>query len=267
MKKITLFSVLFAVFSSTIVLGQALDTLYVNAHQVVSLSFENHIQKGITGSTDFAFSFNQERAETLGLLQAQKGQESNLLVRTIDGKLYSFILAYRENLDRLHHFIPSSQQLKNPHQKEAIHPIENDSITITVHSKKDYAQNCQKLLDHNRSLHHIKRQKGICIRMTESLYHEDAVYVAFELKNRSAIPYQLGQLQLLKVLGTKKRKASYQELPITTLYTHHMPKVIGSDTTHRFVVVYPKFTLNKEERLELKVLETNGSRHLTVRLR
>ena len=265
--KLTLFSVLSLLLVSTVSRAQALDTLYANAHQVVSLSFESPIQKGITGSTNFAFSFNQETAETLGLLQAQSGRESNLLVRTVDGKLYGFVLAYRENLARLHHFVSDSHQLKKPYQNEPIHLIKNDSVVIAPHPKKDYAENCQKLLDHNHSFHHIKRQKGLRIRMAESLYHEDAVYVVYELKNRSAIPYQLGQLQLLKVLGTQKRKASYQELPITTLYTHHMPKIIGSGITHRFVVVYSKFTLNKEERLQLKVLETNGSRNLTVRLR
>ncbi len=267
MKKITLFSVLFALLSPTIVLGQVLDTLYANAHQVVSLSFESPIQKGIIGSADFAFSFNQETAETLGLLQGQAGRESNLLVRTVDGKLYGFVLAYREDLDRLHHFIPVLQQLKDPHQKEAINQKETDSIATTTRSKNNYAENCQKLLEGNRSFHHIKGQKGLRIRIAESLYFENSVYIVYELHNRSAIPYELGQLQLLKVLGTQKRKASYQELPIVPLYTHHQPKVIGSGVTHHFVVVYPKFTLNKEERLQFKVLETNGSRNLTVRLR
>ena len=267
MKKITLFSVLFTVLSSIPAKGQALDTLYANAHQVVSLSFESPIQKGITGSADFAFSFNQDKAETLGLLQAQAGKESNLLVRTVDGKLYGFVLAYRENLDRLHHFVPITHELKNPDPKKTIGPIETDSITSTTAYKNDYAQNCQKLLEHPRSFHHIKRQKGLRIRMAESLYHNNAVYILYELKNRSGIPYELGQLQLFKVLGTQKRKASYQELPIVPLYTHHQPKVIGSGASIQFVVVYPKFTLNKEELIQLKVLETNGSRHVTVRLR
>ncbi len=266
MKKITLFSVLLTV-SWIPMKGQIPDTLYANAHQVVSLSFESPIQKGITGSANFAFSFNQETAETLGLLQAQAGQESNLLVRTMDGKLYGFILAYRENLDQWHHFVPMAQQLKKPHEKEAIQPIENNSVPVTPHTKPNYAENCRKLLERGRTFHHIKRQKGLRIRMAKSLYHKNVVYLLYELKNRSAITYELGQLQLSKVLGTQKRKASYQELPITPLYTHHQPKIIGPGTTHRFVVVYPKFTLNQEERLQLKVLETRGSRNLTVRLR
>lgn len=266
MKKITLFSVLLTV-SWIPMKGQVLDTLYANAHQVVSLSFESPIQKGITGSVNFAFSFNKESAENLGLLQAQAGRESNLLVLTTDGNLYSYVLAYRESLKKLHHFIPTVQRLKNLHRNEPIHPMKNESVPVTTHLETDYVQNCQKLLERNRSFNHIKRQKGLRIRMAESLYHNNTVYVIYELKNRSAIPYELEQLQLLKVLETKKRKASHQELPIVPIYVHHMPKVIGPGTTHRFVVVYPKFTLNKEERLQLKMLETHGSRNLSVRLR
>ncbi|MFD2586075.1 DUF4138 domain-containing protein [Croceitalea marina] len=266
MKKILLFSVLLGTHTAILAQGQFLDTLYANAHQVLSLSFESPIDKGITGSEHFTFGFNREIAENLGLLQAQKGRESNLLVRTLDGNLYGFILAYRDTLSELHHFISTDQQIKKPLQKDGTGTLEKDTIRIPPDPKPDYAQNCQKLLERQGSFHHIKRQKGLRIRMAESLYHGDKVYVVYELKNRSAIPYELGQLQLLKVLGTQKRKASYQELPISPLYFHQMPKVIGSGAKLRFVVVYPKFTLNAEERLQLKVLETHGSRNLTVKL-
>ena len=101
----------------------------------------------------------------------------------------------------------------------------------------------------------------------DQVYHDDHVVMVYELKNRSTIPYELGQFQLSKVLGTPKRKASYQELPITPLFEFQMPKKITPSSSIRFVVVYPKFTLNDEERLNVKVLEAQGSRNLTLKLR
>ncbi len=101
----------------------------------------------------------------------------------------------------------------------------------------------------------------------DQVYHDDHVYMVYELKNRSTVPYALGQFQLSKVLGIPKRKASYQELPITPLFEFKIPKKIGPDTSVRFVVVYPKFTLNSEEQLQVKVLEAKGSRNLTLKLR
>lgn len=99
------------------------------------------------------------------------------------------------------------------------------------------------------------------------VYHDDHVFMVYELKNRSTVPYALGQFQLSKVLGILKRKASYQELPITPLFEFQMPKKISPGSSARFVVVYPKFTLNSEECLQVKVLEAQGNRNLTLKLR
>lgn len=268
MKKVILLSIFPLIHTFMNAQSQALDTLYVNAHQMVSLSFESPIQKGITGSMKYAFSFNRDSGENLGLLQAQKDRESNLLVRTVDGNLYAFILAYKENLSQLHHFIANTQQLRNPFQKDVgIIEQKNATAVRLAKGKNNYVLLCKQLLQRERPFHHIKRQKGIHVKTTESLYHGNDVYIAYELRNRSAIPYELGHFQLSKVLGTKKRKASYQELPILSNFEFELPKTIGAGETIRFVVVYPKFTLNTEERLQLKVLETNGSRNFVVKLR
>lgn len=268
MKNHTLFPVILLLFYAVHASCQTLDTIYSNDHQVVSLSFTDPIQKGMTGSPKFAFNFNREQAETLGLLQAEKAQESNLLVRTTTGNLYSFILAYREQLPQLHYFIAPDQRLKNPFQHLSNSPATHDSIQKSpIPQKKKYTLFCMQLLRKKSSIHHSKHQKGIRAELIDQVYDDDHIYMVYELKNRSTIPYTLGQFQLSKVLGTPKRKASYQELPITPLFEFKIPKQIGPSSSVRFVVVYPKFTLNVEERLQVKVLEAQGSRNLIVKLR
>lgn len=268
MKYPIVYSIFVSAIAMTTIQGQSLDTLYVNSRQVVSLSFETPIQKGITGSTGYTFTFNREDSENLGLLQGQDALASNLLVQTSDGLLYGFILASRANLTQLHHFVPNHKSLKNPNEpKSRTRAEQNTPRERPAMVENKFAKYCQQLLDRKRSVHQVKHQKGIRIRVLESIYHGNEVYVGFELKNSSAIPYELGLLQLYKVLGTKKRKASYQELPLLPLYMHQMPKTIGSGASARFVVVYPKFTLNEAERLQLKVLETNGNRNFTFKLR
>lgn len=249
--------------------SQSLDTIYVNSHQVVSLIFPNPIRTGMTGSQNFAFSFNREHADNLGLLQADTAKTSNLLVRTTAGNLYSFILAYREHLPKLHYFIGPEQHLKNPFQPD----FQTQEATGTIPKKpspkeKDFTLLCTQLLNRESSTHkRSKRQKGIRAKVIEQIYHDNQVYMVYELSNRSTIPYDLGLFQLSKVLGTPKRKASYQELPITPLFEFQMPKQIGAGKTVRFVLVYPKFTVNSEEHLQVKVLEAQGSRNLTLKLR
>lgn len=268
MKNYTLFPIIICLFFTINAPCQSLDTIYVNDRQVVSLSFMDPIQTGMTGSPNFTFNFDREQAETLGLLQANKGQESNLLVRTTTDNLYSFILAYREHLPQLHYFIAPDQRLKNPFQQSSNSAAANDSIQKTTSKKEDrFTLLCTQLLHKKSSTNHGKKRRGIRIKLMDQVYHDDHVYMVYELRNRSTIPYELGQFGLSKVLGTPKRKASYQELPITPIFEFQMPDQIGSGTSVRFVVVYPKFTLNSEERLQVKVLEAKGSRNLTLKLR
>lgn len=268
MKYYTLFPVILCLFFTIHALSQTLDTIYANDHQVVSLSFTDPIQTGMTGSPNFTFNFNREQAENLGLLQAEKGQESNLLVRTTSENLYAFILVYREHLSQLHYFISLDQRLKDPFQHSSNSVAAQDSIQETPSNKEErFTFLCTQLLNKKSSTHRSKRQKGIRVKLIDQVYHKDHVYMVYELKNRSAIPYVLGQFQLSKVLGTAKRKASYQELPIDPLFEFKIPKQIGPSSSVRFVVVYPKFTLNAEQRLQVKILEAQGSRHITLKLR
>jgi len=269
MKYQTLFPVIILFFFTVYGTSQSLDTIYANSHQVVSLAFPNPIQTGMTGSQNFAFSFDREQADNLGLLQADKDRTSNLLVRTTTGNLYTLILAYREHLPKLHYFIGPEQRLKNPLQPDSQTQEATGSILKKPSpQEKDFTLLCTQLLNRESFNHKkSKRQKGIRAKVIEQIYHDDYVFMVYELSNRSTIPYDLGMFQLSKVLGTPKRKASYQELPITPLFEFQIPKQIGVGETVRFVVVYPKFTLNSEERLQVRVLEAQGSRNITVKLR
>lgn len=267
MKNHILFPIISCLLFSIQAPGQTVDTIYANDHQVVSLSFMDSIQTGMTGSPNFAFNFNREQADNLGLLQAEKDQESNLLVRTTAGNLYTFILAYREDLPQLHYFIAPEQRLKNPLQHHSNSASAQDSIQKTASAKEEHFMHlCTQLLHKKSSTHRSKRKKVIRVKLTQRVYQDNHVYMVYELKNRSDIPYELGKFQLLKVLGTPKRKASYQELPITPLFEFQKPKQIGPSSSVRFVVVYPKFTLNTEEQLLVKVLEAQGSRNITFEI-
>ncbi|WP_127142138.1 DUF4138 domain-containing protein [Flagellimonas marinaquae] len=268
MKYQTIFPLIILFFFTLCGTSQSLDTIYANAHQVVSLTFPNPIQTGMTGAQNFAFSFDREKADHLGLLQADKDQTSNLLVRTTAGNLYSFILAYQEDLLCLHYFIGPEQRLINPFQPDSqTKEVTGSILKKPAPQEKDFTLLCTQLLDRESSAHKwSKRQKGIRAKLIDQAYHNDQVYMVYELRNRSTIPYDLGLFQLSKVLGTPKRKASYQELPITPLFEFQIPKQIGAGETVRFAVVYPKFTLNSEEHLQLKVLEAHGSRNLIFKI-
>jgi len=237
--------------------NQTIDTLFANEHQIVSLFFESPIEKGIVGSDHFVFTYNQETPEPLGLLQAQKGIESNLLVLTQNGGIYSLVLAYRDSLSSFHNYIDSSHKfVKNT-------TPEKDSLSIKPTTVNGYEKLCKQLLRNTTQFNQLKTTGNIRLKMTNSIYHNNEVYVVYEIKNASAIDYRIGQLQLLKVLGNTKRKASYQEIPVKPIHSFRMPKIVAQGNTMRFVIVYPKFTLGANQSLKTLLQEKDGSRNFT----
>lgn len=60
----------FFLSANLLVAQSVLDTIYANNKKNVSLFFPEPIRQGITGSDNFVFTFNREREQYFGLLQA-----------------------------------------------------------------------------------------------------------------------------------------------------------------------------------------------------
>ena len=94
-------TLLILICSISIFAQKPLDTIYANDQKNVALFFPNPIRQGITGANHFVFTYNREKEQYFGLLQAKPGMESNLLTVTNDGKVYSYILKYKKELPKL----------------------------------------------------------------------------------------------------------------------------------------------------------------------
>jgi len=52
------------------------DTIYAHEQKAVAMFFPNPIRQGLTGSSNCAFSYNRDKEQDFGLLQATPGEES-----------------------------------------------------------------------------------------------------------------------------------------------------------------------------------------------
>jgi hypothetical protein len=247
-----------------------LDTIFANEKKAVALFFPSAIQQGITGSANYVFSFNREKQQHYGLLQAYPGAESNLLVIGTNGHVFSYILRYGKNLSQLNYFINEDASIGNEKTQTTLRYQENETVTaldsIAENSEaKELEKLCGQLLKTPRPFDQIKQSNGVVLKMTNSMYHGDQVFVVFEIQNRSQIDYEINTLELYRVNGTKKRKSSYQEVPLKSMYQFKRPSKVSSGTKVQFVQVYPKFTLGKNERLMVTLDELNGSRHISIK--
>ncbi|WP_299529743.1 DUF4138 domain-containing protein [Ulvibacterium sp.] len=249
-----------------------LDTIYANEKMNLALFFPTNIRQGIVGAENFIFTYNRERPQTLGLLKAAKGKQSNLLVVTTDGKVYSYIIKYSDNLSEMNRFISFSESIGHELQRETL--IARDTIKPDSDSniKKQYPKaflekSCIALLEQPERKNINKRKQGVSLSIKNMVYYGDLVFIQFEIKNESGIDFDIDYLKLALVIGNDKRKASYQSVPLISRYVHSLPRKTSHGETSRFVYVIPKFTLGDNEKLELRLKELKGNRKLILRRR
>ena len=241
----------------------ALDTIYANDKKNVALFFPNTIRQGITGSDNFVFTYNREKEQYFGLLQASPGEDSNLLTITNDGQVYSYILKYKDTISRLNHFISKTESIGNET------PIVKTTTTDSVIKKRgDKVAYYNRFSDYLLRLKHesiaTKRKKGMVLKLLELKYHKNEVYMILEIKNRSGIDFEMNYINIYRVNANNKQKASSQRLKWDVVYKYKIPNTILNGNVERFIYVLPKFVLGDNEKLEIEIMELNGSRSLIL---
>ncbi len=252
---------------------KALDTIYANEFTNTALFFPEGIRQGIAGTDNFVFTYNREQSQTLGLLKALPGTNSNLLVITETGHVFSFVLSYRKELEVFHHFIPLAAKVGHESGKVAppkvtISKIEKDSLIVPKTKPKENKLEtaCKKLLQLPERINKSKRSQGIRLSVKNQVHYNNKVFVQLELKNSSGIDFEPEAIKTAILSGSNKRKASYQELSLTPVFKYQFPKRIQHGSTARFALVFDKFTLAKGEKLRIDLKEKNGRRNIYLKL-
>lgn len=269
MKKLMILLSLGIVFSAQAKNKVQLDTLYANSTMTMALFFPSDIKQGITGSENFVFTYNREKEQNLGLLKAVKGTPSNLLVITTDGKVYSYFLKYSEHIENPNRFITSSESIGNAKrvQKKELDTIASIE-SISVNDSTDLlSRSCESLLKLPEEKNIRKKEGGLKLSLKNLKYHEDNVYLQFEIENKSGVRFDFDYLHIFKVNGNKKRNASYQEIPLKPIYIYNKPDQLLHSTKTRVVYVFPKFTIDKNEYISIDLKERGENRKLNLKWR
>ncbi|MCG2459470.1 DUF4138 domain-containing protein [Flavobacteriaceae bacterium F89] len=244
-----------------------MDTIYANDQKNVALFFPEPIRQGITGSDNFVFTYNREKQQYFGLLQAKPGKESNLLVINQNGSIFSYIVRYRDQLSKLNYFIPKASSIGNEK------PIIADSLDVPlpksqVGNRRDYYQKiCSYLVDRTQRIGRIKkRNEGIVLSLENIVFDTEELYFVIQIDNRSSLDYDLNFLDLSVQTRKKGKRKSLQSLYQKPLYTYNRPSKIAKNETIRMVYVLPKFSISDDRRALLQLNEKNGERNLKLKI-
>lgn len=242
-----------------------LDTLYANEHKTVALFFPSPIRQAITGAPHFVFTYNREQQQYFGLLQAQPGTESNLLVVSADGQVYSYILRYREHLKQLHYFINLDTSIgsKQPTVPESLSKVK--SKTIKNPDTTYYQKFCSYLLKRKQQLGRIqKKRHGIRLQVQNIVFDTEALYFVVAITNSSSLDYDVSLLEFSVQTRKKGKRTSMQRLIKEPVFNYHIPDRISKHSSKRMVVVFPKFSISNDKRVLVTLQEKKGERNLTL---
>jgi len=244
-----------------------LDTIYANDQMNVALFFPEPIRQGITGSDNFVFTYNREKEQYFGLLQAKPGNESNLLVINRDGSVFSYIVRYRKQLSKLNYFIQNTSSIGNEKPLVAA-TISIDSLEEKIDNKVHYYKRFSRyLVNRKQKIGRLKkRNEGIVLSVENIVFDKDELYFIIEIKNKSSLDYDLNFLNLSVETRKKGKKKSLQKLYQAPVFKYNMPSRIKEGETERLVYVVPKFTLSDDRRVVLELNEKNGERKIELNI-
>ncbi|MGW1456099.1 DUF4138 domain-containing protein [Salegentibacter agarivorans] len=246
---------------------EKLDTIYANDYKNVALFFPKAINQGITGAANFIFTYNREKQQHFGLLQAKPGKESNLLVIGEDGSVFSYILKYKEQLTRLNYFIPKAESI-GKEKPVAMVSIKTSNSQKYLSDKEDYYRKfCSYLLSKKQRIGRIKKRKyGIILSVEGIVFNKEQLYFVIKIENRSGLDYDLNFLKLVSETRKKGKKKSLQRLYQDPVFKYKMPTKVRKNKTVKIVYVLPKFSLSKERRAILELNEKDGERNLKLKV-
>lgn len=253
--------------ANLMVAQSALDTIYANNQKNVALFFPEPIRQGITGSDNFVFTFNREKEQYFGLLQATPGNESNLLVINRNGSIFSYIVRYREDLSKLNYFIPQSQSIGNekPTTKKLFYSEQLDSKT----NNRDfyYERACLYLLKQKQKIRALSESKyGVILSIENIVFDKEELYLVIRIENASSLDYDLNFLNLSIETRKKGKKKSLQNIGYEPIFKHGLPEKVREKEIHKLVFVVPKFSISKERQLILELNEKNGERDVKLKI-
>ncbi len=278
MKNFILTTILFLPFFAGNLFAQAinssrlsspiLDTIFANESRIVALFFPAPIRQGITGAENFVFTYNREQEQNFGLLQAQPGEASNLLIISSNGAIFSYIVCYKKQPERLNYFISEDQRIGSlkPVNKDTLQKKETvEKAEDKVHLFKRFSE---FVIDRNQRIGRIKkRNSGIALSVVNIVFHKEALYFVIEIENASTLDYDLDFLKFFTQTRQQGKKKSIQKLEIAPLYIHRLPVKIPEQQSRKMVFVVPKFSLAKDKKLVVEIKERHGERALTLKVK
>ena len=255
------------------------DTIEVSMDGTTYMVFPDSIelvdcilQKTIVGDGVVVLPIEKIGYNTLSLVvdDEQGMQTTNMLVET-DKSQYIFIVKYNKDLKKYHHVIKREQAVydKKPKVKPYDIITQNKVVTENIQNNKKASQDnlisyCDDLLNifHEEPIEGTIQHKMI-FALTGIYIKDNHLLFILYTENKSNIPYDISAVDFsIAPKNTTKRRKVEQNEDLIPILERGVPKTIGDPK--QYIMVFDKFTLPKDEVLEIRLREKKGERDIDI---
>ncbi len=236
-------------FSQTVIPSYSLSVCYQKTTNII---FPYRIEKADIGSADVIGHKDAALENVLFLKANRKGfLPTNLSVYTSDGKLYSFLVQYKENPDTMN--LQFSKNEKSvPTVSDTINDAKLDSDAVLI-------QNQDHFMHRSTSSEQMKVVlNGIYIR-------DHLMWFKMDIKNNSEIEFQPESVRFLVQDKHTGKRTAVQENEKIPVWQTRIDQIPGQESK-TIVYAFRAFTMDKHKKLDIQINEKNGGRLLTLQI-
>ncbi len=245
----------------------SLDTIFANDQKNVSLFFPNPVRQGIVGSDNFVFTYNREKEQYFGLLQAKPGKPSNLLIINSNGSIFTYIISYKEQLEKLNYFVPQTESIGFEQPKFTESPDSTNVANLFTDKTFYYERFSSYLLTRKQHIANIqKRINGIVLSLENIVFDKEELYFVIKIENKSTLDYDLNFLDISTQTRKQGKKKSLQKISQLPNFKYDVPVKVTKKEIKRMVYVLPKFSLSNDKMVVLELNEKSGERNLKLKV-
>jgi len=238
------------------------NILEVSDKMFATLNFPSKVESIKISFPDIISSEIRDNNIFLQFLTSNVKIKGNMLVKTIDGSYYSFIVEYKENPSKLNYFFDSSEVLRANYQSKgkelkadnkynSLQGNIYDDISKRIVSKKGYIKNRNVVISKKMSL------------IFKGIYCDDTkMYFLFHIGNLSKIPYDVENYKF-EIVSNEKKATAIQSQAITPIHIYNELNNITPKSNNIMVFTFEKFTIDESKDFAFSLTEKGGDRNPT----
>lgn len=230
----------------------------VSTGRITNLVFPGAIRTGIKVSNDIMMQKVKGVDNVIELKAMRKGfSPTGISVFSIAGRMYSFLVEYCDTAEQYDFSVIDTISRDASVEESGCLIMAGMPVTAEVLRADADSLTVGGFLKRTEEYEKVRlRLRGVYLK-------DSLLWVTFDLRNRSFVPYKCDYLRVYSTEKKKVKRTASHESDINPKYLPGLPVVDGRRTV-AFCAAFTPFTLSTGERLYVELGEANGGRTIKM---